>query len=157
MSELFNSNCLRMHSVLPGLGSKCGTALFCASDLGILSYLLWSHVEPPAEESSITSTVTTSPPCQSSQSWGHAGGRARSVCAPVHVPATFSLSCPTPWGTQGSEPSSGQVWGSCCASKWSGWESCSYPEIRSTTDNGSPSSSHIPVKGTLFLNNLRNI
>lgn len=28
--------------------------------------------------------------------------------------------------------------GSCCARKWSGWESCSYPEIRSITGNGSP-------------------
>lgn len=37
------------------------------------------------------------------------------------------------------------------------WESCSYPEIRHDADNGSPSSSRIPVKGTLFLNNLRNI
>lgn len=47
--------------------------------------------------------------------------------------------------------------GSCCAGKQSRWESCSYPEIRHAADNGSLSSSRIPVKGTLFLNNLRNI
>lgn len=107
MSEIFNNNCERVHLVLPGLGSKCASGLFCASDLVILSrsrscYLLWSYMDPPAEEQSITSTVTC-PPCQSSQSWGHAGGRARSVCVPVHVPPMQSLSCRRHGRTQGHE------------------------------------------------------
>lgn len=63
---------------------------------------------------------------------GTCRSRARSVCAPVHAPdlgARRALSS-----------SLARSGGSCCASKWSGWESCSSPEIRSTTDNGSPSS-----------------
>lgn len=78
------------------------------------------------------------------------------IALPPHpTPPSAERSAPArPGKALGDAGSSAE---SCCAGKWSRWESCSYPEIRHATDNGSPSSSHIPVKGTLFLNNLRNI
>lgn len=63
------------------------------------------------------------------------------------VPA---LGCGQPRrGAAGAGCSAGRT-AACGMLLWgarSRWESCSYPEIRHATDNGSPSSSRSPVKG----------
>lgn len=122
-------------------------------------YLLWSQGDPPTEGQTITST---SLPCQSSYPGDvQEAGQGQSVLEqPRGCPVSPHTQPVLPQTLGHSGPGAlplDRSGGSCCASKWSGWESCIYPEIRSTTDNGSPSSSHVPVKGTLFLNNLHNI
>lgn len=162
MSEIFNNNCEWIHLVLPGLGSKCASGLFCASDLVILSrsrscYLLWSYMDPPSRGTinhlhCHFSSLPEFPVLGTCRRQGKV-----SLC-PCPRSSHVEPVLPQTWGNWGPwAPPLARSGASCCASKWSWWESYSYPEIRSTKDNGSPSSSHVPVKGTLFLNNLRNI
>lgn len=111
--------------VLPGVGSKCASDLFCASDPAVLStrscYLLWSHRDPPTEEQSpplspllLLARVPSPGDVQEAGSVC-AGDAEAALCPPTH-----SLSCPRPWSTQGSSP--GQVWGKllCQKMEWVG-------------------------------------
>lgn len=151
--------------------SKCASGvwsgLLCASGLAIARarscHLLQTHRDPPREEELPVSRF--SPRGQPARSRATRAGASQKLLRIILLPPRHLSSTPcSAWpdlpghsGTWAAPPAKVLVCKKLLCWQTEQVESCSYPGLRHATDNGSLGSSHIPVKGTLFLNNLRNI